>query len=169
MWIPLATLPLFLPFFFPFSAALSWPQVPRAASTKSTLLSSAGVTFWKCYFTFCFVFLPFTVRIILSFSQGSCQRRLLFTISMICGCAPSFEECQCKVFTILEVFRKLGVPMADDQREGPSQRLTFLGIEIDSFHSSICLPATVNLQSFFPLGYTRKSVPNLLFLLGLHR
>jgi len=85
-------------FFYRFFPVLSSPfltQVPRAASTKSTLLSSAGVTFWKCYFTFCFVFLPFTVRIILSFSQGSCQRRLLFTISMICGCAPSFEECQC--------------------------------------------------------------------------
>jgi len=55
-------------------------------------------------------------------------------------CALSFEDCQSKVNTILKVFRSMGVPVADETLEGPSQCFTFLGIEIDSVCSSIRLP-----------------------------
>ena len=55
-------------------------------------------------------------------------------------CASTFSECQQKVSTVLNVFRSLGVPIALDQLEGPSQRLVFLGIKIDSLNSCIHLP-----------------------------
>jgi len=55
-------------------------------------------------------------------------------------CASTFSECQQKVSTILAVFQRLGVPIARDKLEGPSQCLIFLGIEIDSINSCVRLP-----------------------------
>lgn len=56
-------------------------------------------------------------------------------------CAPTLIECQRKVDTVLRVFEYLGIPIAEDKLEGPSRRIVFLGIEIDSDSLSIRLPA----------------------------
>jgi len=55
-------------------------------------------------------------------------------------CAVTKEECQRKVDTILMVFKKLGIPVAEDKLEGPSQCLVFLGIEIDAVAMVCRLP-----------------------------
>ena len=55
-------------------------------------------------------------------------------------CANTKEGCQRKVDTILRVFEMLGIPVAEDKLEGPSQRLVFLGIEIDSIAMVCRLP-----------------------------
>ena len=55
-------------------------------------------------------------------------------------CASSFHECLRMVNVVLNVFRFLGVPVAEDKLEGPSQRIVFLGIQIDSASFSISLP-----------------------------
>eukprot|EP00111_Clytia_hemisphaerica_P014519 TCONS_00042745-protein len=56
-------------------------------------------------------------------------------------CAPTKQGCQAKVNAILSLFRFLGVPVADDKLEGPSQCLVFLGIEIDSVSFTCRLPS----------------------------
>ena len=55
-------------------------------------------------------------------------------------CAVTREECQRKVNIILWVFKLLGVPVAEDKLEGPTRRLVFLGIEIDSVAMTVQLP-----------------------------
>ena len=42
---------------------------------------------------------------------------------------PQPEECQRDLRKLLQLFSKLGVPVAEEKREGPSTQLTFLGIE----------------------------------------
>ena len=56
-------------------------------------------------------------------------------------CVPTREECQRKVDVILDVFSRLGVPIAEDKLKGPSQCITFLGIEIDSLAMVCRLPS----------------------------
>lgn len=56
-------------------------------------------------------------------------------------CASTFIECQRKVDLVLQLFKRLGVPVAEDKLEGPSKRIVFLGIEIDSDSLCIRLPA----------------------------
>ena len=55
-------------------------------------------------------------------------------------CSVTKEGCQRKVDTILRVFEMLGIPVAEDKLEGPSQCLIFLGIEIDSVAMVCRLP-----------------------------
>eukprot|EP00111_Clytia_hemisphaerica_P017124 TCONS_00050701-protein len=50
------------------------------------------------------------------------------------------EECQYRMDLIVQVFEFLGVPIATDKFEGPSQKIVFLGIEIDSIDLTIRLP-----------------------------
>ena len=45
---------------------------------------------------------------------------------------PQPEECQRDLRKLLQLFSKLGVPVAEEKREGPSTQLTFLGIELDT-------------------------------------
>ena len=45
---------------------------------------------------------------------------------------PQPEECQRDLWKLLQLFSKLGVPVAEEKREGPSTQLTFLGIELDT-------------------------------------
>ena len=53
---------------------------------------------------------------------------------------PDSEECQYNLSTMLEVCRRLGVPLSNEKLEGPSACLTFLGIEIDTSAGVLRLP-----------------------------
>ena len=55
-------------------------------------------------------------------------------------CASSAEECQSHMDTMQSLFSELGVPIADNKTVGPSQCVTYLGIEIDSRQQTIRLP-----------------------------
>ena len=55
-------------------------------------------------------------------------------------CAPSAEECQANMDTMVSLFTELGIPLADDKTVGPSQIVTYLGIEIDATSQTIRLP-----------------------------
>ena len=55
-------------------------------------------------------------------------------------CAPTFHETQCKINDVQALFNKVGVPIALDKLEGPSQVMTYLGIEIDTISSVVRLP-----------------------------
>lgn len=85
-------------------------------------------------------------------------------------CASTRTECQRAVDTVLHVFSLLGVPVALDKLEGPSQVITFLGIEIDSIHSIIRLPheklmsLSQSIESWVSLKKCRKV--ELLSLIG---
>ena len=48
--------------------------------------------------------------------------------------------CSSYVQLVKDAFDHLGVPIADDELEGPATRLTYLGIEIDSDDMVIRLP-----------------------------
>ena len=50
------------------------------------------------------------------------------------------HDCLGNIDLIKDVFSQLGVPLAPDKLVGPSQVLTYLGIEIDSVNSQIRLP-----------------------------
>ena len=55
-------------------------------------------------------------------------------------CTCSREECQADMDTMVSLFSELGIPLADDKTVGPSQSVTYLGIEIDAASQTIRLP-----------------------------
>ena len=50
------------------------------------------------------------------------------------------DECQKNLDTLLSVCAMLGVPVAVEKTEGPSTRITFLGIEVDTIAMELRLP-----------------------------
>ena len=50
------------------------------------------------------------------------------------------DECQKHLNILLSVCAMLGVPVAVDKTEGPSTRITFLGIEVDTIAMELRLP-----------------------------
>ena len=54
--------------------------------------------------------------------------------------APASPECQQALSTTLATCEELGMPIAPDKTEGPSTRITFLGIELDPSNMSASLP-----------------------------
>ena len=59
---------------------------------------------------------------------------------MVVGLAHS-DECQRAVNVVLRVMSTLGIPVAEDMLEGPSMRLSFLSLEIDTVAMELRLPA----------------------------
>ena len=53
---------------------------------------------------------------------------------------PDTMECTRGLETVRAVARELGVPLAEDKCEGPTTKLTFLGIEIDTISGVLHLP-----------------------------
>ena len=54
---------------------------------------------------------------------------------------PGSQQCAQNLSTLLAVFDRLGIPVAPDKLEGPTSRLTFLGLELDTSAMVIRLPA----------------------------
>lgn len=54
--------------------------------------------------------------------------------------SPGTGNCQEGLYTAMEVYRKLGMPIAEQKTEGPTQVLTFLGIEVDTEKMEVRLP-----------------------------
>ena len=54
--------------------------------------------------------------------------------------APNSPECSKALETLLEIFRRLGLPVAVKKREGPATCLGFLGFELDSRLREVRLP-----------------------------
>ena len=59
---------------------------------------------------------------------------------LVVGLARS-DECHRAVNVVLRVFATLGLPVAEDKLEGPSTRLSFLGLEINTVAMELRLPA----------------------------
>ena len=55
-------------------------------------------------------------------------------------CASNFEQCEQYMNAAQCAFDELGIPLAPEKIEGPSQCLTYLGIEIDACKQTIRLP-----------------------------
>ena len=55
---------------------------------------------------------------------------------------PDSEECQVAFNRCFQICKQLGVPLANDNTEGPSTCITFLGFEIDSVAQELRLPAS---------------------------
>ena len=55
-------------------------------------------------------------------------------------CNNTFNQCHNDMLTMQDAFSELGVPLAPDKIVGPSTKLTYLGIEIDSVAMTIRLP-----------------------------
>ena len=53
---------------------------------------------------------------------------------------PNSEVCQNSLSTVKEVCSQLGIPLALEKVEGPSDSLTFLGITLDTQHMEARLP-----------------------------
>lgn len=87
-----------------------------------------------------------------------------FTIS------SSLSDCQSAVHSILRAFSALGIPVAVEKLVGPSRRLTYLGIEIDSRAQAIRLPQSklVELRTLIRAWKLRKKCTKreLLSLIG---
>ena len=54
--------------------------------------------------------------------------------------APGSEECSTALKKLLEVFERLGLPVAPEKSEGPDTKLTFLGFELDTMALEVRLP-----------------------------
>ena len=52
----------------------------------------------------------------------------------------SHDLCACDMAITQSAFSELGVPLAPNKVIGPTQRITYLGIEIDTVGQTICLP-----------------------------
>lgn len=80
------------------------------------------------------------------------------------------HSCQADVDTILHAFGMLGIPVAVDKLVGPSQCITYLGIEIDSRELTIRLPQAklIDLLSILRFWSDRKKCTKreLLSLIG---
>ena len=55
--------------------------------------------------------------------------------------SPASPECQRALTIILDTCRELGIPVAPEKTEGPTTKLTFLGIQLDSLSMCTALPA----------------------------
>lgn len=53
--------------------------------------------------------------------------------------APTFDECKKWMLVLLQLLRKLGFQISYRKVEGPSQQITFLGIQIDTANSMLSL------------------------------
>ena len=60
--------------------------------------------------------------------------------------APGEGECERALRTAIQTCEELGVPLATDKIEGPSTRLSFLGIELDSASMTLQLPQSKLLE-----------------------
>ena len=54
--------------------------------------------------------------------------------------SPNTGECAKALALTVQVCQELGVPLAEDKMEGPTQSLTFLGIQLSSNPLSVSLP-----------------------------
>jgi hypothetical protein len=63
--------------------------------------------------------------------------------------------------TFTEVCSQLGVPIADDKTEGPSTRITYLGLLIDTEKMLIQIPDEKVLLSFFACLLRFKNIITL--------
>ena len=54
--------------------------------------------------------------------------------------APGSDECAAALRKLLDVFHRLGLPVALNKLEGPSSKLVFLGLELDSRALEVRLP-----------------------------
>ena len=54
--------------------------------------------------------------------------------------APGTSQCDEALQLALEWCTRLGVPIAEGKTEGPAERITFLGIQIDMLKEELCLP-----------------------------
>ena len=72
---------------------------------------------------------------------------------------PGSSECQRNVQVILETCKELGVPLADEKQEGPTTKLTLLGIQIDTEEATLSLPPEklLRLQQEVAKWVARKS------------
>ena len=53
---------------------------------------------------------------------------------------PGTEECSGGLATLLNIFERLGLPVATHKQEGPAESLTFLGFQLDSLAMEVRLP-----------------------------
>ena len=72
---------------------------------------------------------------------------------------PDTDECEKGMRTLLGVFHRLGLPVAEGKLEGPDVRLTFLGFEVDSCAMELRLPEDKlrEVQSLIQRWQGRKS------------
>jgi hypothetical protein len=72
---------------------------------------------------------------------------------------PGMDTCRVNLDRILAVCSDLGVPLAMEKLEGPSQCMTFLGIEIDTACGQLRLPAEklARLKALLAQWATRRS------------
>ena len=54
--------------------------------------------------------------------------------------SPSMAECSAYLSVLQRVCQELGVPLAPEKQNGPTEVLTFLGIEIDTIRQELQLP-----------------------------
>ena len=81
---------------------------------------------------------------------------------------PQPDESQRDLRKLLQLFSKLGVPVAEEKREGPSTQLMFLGIELDTREMVRRLPKVSELRDLVKEWSQRKSclVKDLQSLVG---
>ena len=55
--------------------------------------------------------------------------------------SPGTSDCQKALHTAMQECSRLGVPTAEHKTEGPTQVITFLGIEVDTGRMEVRLPS----------------------------
>ena len=80
-----------------------------------------------------------SVRAIMSANYG--YQQIVAYLDDFLIIEPSFERCQSALHTLIKVLRRLGFWINNSKVEGPKQRLTFLGIVLDTCTMKMTLPA----------------------------
>ena len=69
-----------------------------------------------------------------------CGFKLVMFLDDFCIVSDTKDKCQEGLATLITLLRRLGFSIAWDKVVSPTQRLVFLGIEIDSVHMTLSLP-----------------------------
>ena len=90
--------------------------------------------------------------------QKGAHRILHYLDDFLLFGAPGTSQCDEALQLALDWCTRLGVPIAEGKTEGPAERITFLGIQIDTLKGELCLPEEKLHRLQREIGqWTRKS------------
>jgi hypothetical protein len=88
----------------------------------------------------CRIFETFSTAIEFIFKHLQKTNNVTHVLDDFAFCAATAQECQEMLDTFQALCRQLGIPLAAEKTEGPTQTITFLGIELDTKQQLARLP-----------------------------
>ena len=88
----------------------------------------------------CKIFETFSTALEWIISQKLTNVKVIHVLDNFLFIAPTFQLCQSALDLFIQIYADIGVPLAPDKTEGPSNVISFLGIELDTINMLASLP-----------------------------